>query len=118
MSLTPTRPAHRERQNLLRNLASQAAAHPRIEAAVLGAIRAELPGVIEGLLREAYGGETVRLYVARSGGRDSKAERDRRIQALAAPPSSMAPAAIAAAENISLRRVQQILAAEKRNLPP
>lgn len=121
MSMTPTRTGPRERQNLLRNLATQAAAHPRIEAAVLGAIRAELPGVIEGLLREAYGGETVRLYVARGGSRDSKAERDRRIQALAAPPSNMSPGAIAAAEQISLRRVQQILAAvaaEKRNLTP
>lgn len=104
----------RHRQNLLRQLAHQAAAHPRIEAAVIGAIRAELPGVIEGLLREAYGGDTVRIYVPSRGGHDAKLERDRRIAALAAAPSSLSVAAIAAKEGLTVRRVQQIL----RNLEP
>lgn len=103
-----------QRQNLLRELAQQAAAHPKIEAAIMGAVRAELPGVIEELLRQAYGGETVRIYVASGGSRDAKAERDRRIQALAGAPSHMSPAAIAASEGISVRRVQQII---RRNFP-
>lgn len=97
------------RPSLLRQLAEQAAAHPRIEAAVIGAIRAELPGVIEGLLREAYGGDTIRIYVASGLGRAAKRERDLRITALAAAPSSLSPGAIAAREGISVRRVQQIL---------
>lgn len=50
---------------LLRDLASAVAAHPRIETAVMGAIRAELPGVIESILRDRYPGEQVRLYVAK-----------------------------------------------------
>jgi hypothetical protein len=108
MSITPTGTG-RNRTTLLRHLAAQAASHPRIEAAVIGAIRDVLPGVIEGLLREAYGGETVRIYVARNGGQAVKNERDRRIAALATKPASLSPGAIAAQEGISVRRVQQIL---------
>lgn len=102
----------RTRNTLLRQLATQAASHPRIEAAVLGAIRAELPGVIEGLLRQQFGGETVRIYAARSDVLQADAarqERDRRIAALAAPPSSLPPAAIAKQEGITPHRVRQIL---------
>lgn len=104
----------RSRTTLLRQLAAQAASHPRIEAAVLGAIRAELPGVIEGLLRETYGGEQVRIYAPRSDVLKAEAarqERDRRIAALAAPPSSLKPAAIAQREGITAHRVRQILRA-------
>lgn len=50
---------------MLRDLATAVAAHPKIESAVMGAIRAELPGVIETILRERYPGEQVRLYVAK-----------------------------------------------------
>ncbi len=50
---------------MLRDLATAVAAHPKIESAVMGAIRAELPGVIESILRERYPGEQVRLYVAK-----------------------------------------------------
>lgn len=115
MSLQRIGPSAGNRPNLLRNLAAQAAAHPRMEAAILGAVRAELPGVIEELLRKAHGGETLRIYVAAGPSQASKGERDRRIRAQAAPPSSLPLAAIAAREGISLRRVQQILA---RNLAP
>ncbi len=111
MSLHPVGP--RSRQNLFRELAHQAAAHPRMEAAIMGAVRAELPGIIEELLRQTHGGRMVQLYVARSGSLAAKDERDRRIRALAAAPSSMTPAAIAAQEGLTVRRVQQIL----RNLP-
>lgn len=97
--------------SFLRDLAGQAAIHPRVEAAVIGALRGVLPGVIEEIVREMYPeGEQVRFYAPKTGSRASKAERDRRIHALASPPSSMAPAQIASQEGISLRRVQQILA--------
>lgn len=95
----------------LRELASQAAIHPRVETAVIGALRGVLPGVIEEIVREMYpGGERVRFYSAKVSSRSAKAERDRRIVTLAAPPASMALAQIAQQEGLSLRRVQQILA--------
>lgn len=100
----------RSRQTIIRQLAQQAAAHPRIESAVMGAIRAELPGVIEGLLRDAYAGEQLRLYVPRRGSHQSARERAERIRALAAPPTSLQPALIAEREGVSLRTVQRALA--------
>lgn len=111
MSISPARPdraGRHQRQSMLRDLAQQAAAHPRIEQAVLGAIRAELPGVIEGLLREMYRGETVRLYVPKRT--CDIAERNQRIRAMAAPPSSMSTAQIAARERLTQRQVQRVLA--------
>lgn len=113
MSLTATG-SGRNRQTLLRQLAAQAAAHPRIEAAVLGAIRDVLPSVIEGLLRESYGGETVRIYAPRSDvlrAEQERQARDLRIAALAAAPSKLSPAAIAQIEGITPHRVRQILRA-------
>lgn len=113
----------RSRNTLLRQLATQAASHPRIEAAVIGAIRDVLPGVIEGLLREAYGGETVRIYAARHDvllADQGRRDRDLRIAALAAAPSSLTPAAIAELEGITPHRVRQILRAarERGNVLP
>lgn len=107
MSLTRCRPERAARPNVLRDLATQAAAHPRIEAAVLGAIRAELPAVIEGLLRQMYAGEQVRLYVPKGAGRDARSARDQRI--LAARGAEPA-AAVASREGVSVRRVQQLWA--------
>ena len=111
MSITPTGTT-RTRHTLLRQLATQPASHPRIEAPVIGAIRDVLPGVIEGLLRETYGGETVRIYAPRSDvirADQERQARDLRIAALAAPPSNLAPAAIAQLEGITAHRVRQIL---------
>lgn len=102
----------RSRNTLLRQLATQAASHPRIEAAVIGAIRDVLPGVIEGLLRDSYGGETVRIYAPRRDmmlADQDRHARDLRIVALAASPSSLTPAAIAKREGITPHRVRQIL---------
>lgn len=65
---------------LMRNLAMKAASHPKIESAVMGAIRDTLPGVIEGLLRDGFAGETIRLYVPKTG-RDDKKVRDGLIRA-------------------------------------
>lgn len=96
-----------ENRALLRRLAEQAASHPRIEQAVLGAIRQELPGVIEQLLSAMYPGETVRFYARKRSG--DRGERDRRIAAalVAGDP----PALVAAREGLSLRQVQRIAAA-------
>jgi hypothetical protein len=100
----------------LRDIASQAAIHPRVESAVIGALRSVLPGVIEEIVREMYpGGERVRFYTPKVGSRSAKAERDRRICALVAPPSKLPLAQIARQEGLSLRRVQQIVA---RNIGP
>lgn len=66
--------------NLLAQLAERAATHPKLEGAVLGAVRATLPGVIQSVLRELFPGETVRLYVPKIG-TDTRAERDARIAA-------------------------------------
>ncbi len=59
---------------MLRDLANAAASHPQIEAAVTGAIRTVLAGVIESILREQYPGERVSFYVAK---RPASARRDR-----------------------------------------
>lgn len=65
---------------LIRTLAQKAAAHPSVENAVMGAIRDTLPGVIESLLREQYGGENIKLYVAKKGSTERK-NRDGLIRA-------------------------------------
>lgn len=65
---------------LMRNLAAQAARHPRIESAIMGAIRDTLPDVINDLLREGFAGETLRLYVPKHG-REEKKSRDEHIRA-------------------------------------
>lgn len=46
----------------LRDLSNRIARHPRIEQAVMGAIRTELPTVIEMILSEMHPGESVRIY--------------------------------------------------------
>lgn len=79
--------------NKVRDLAERAARHPQIEAAVLGALRATLPGVIEKLLSEMAHGETVRLY-ARKRPEDARAMRDARIASLL--ESGTAPDLVAA----------------------
>lgn len=65
---------------MIRDLATAVAAHPRIESAVMGAIKAELPGVIESILRDRYPGEQVRLYVAKKPS-TMRRERDAAIRA-------------------------------------
>lgn len=69
--------------NMLRQLAERAAAHPRIERAVLGAIRLELPSVIEQLLHELADsdGGTLRVYMAKRPA-DQRVQRDEKAIAL------------------------------------
>lgn len=117
MSLQPAGNS-RSRNTLLRDLATQAAGHPRIEAAVIGAIRDVLPGVIEELLRQSYGGETVRIYAPRHDvmlADQVRRNRDLRIATLAAAPSSLPAAAIAKREGVTPHRVRQILRAMSKS---
>lgn len=93
-------------KTLLETLALRAAAHPRIEQAVLGALRAELPGVIQGLLSEMYPGETVRIYAPKAGGSDVRRERDLRILAAREQPAAL----VAEREHVSERHVRRIWA--------
>ncbi len=116
MTHDPSAQSQRPRQSLLRQLAHQAATHPRIEGAILGALRAELPGVIEELLRQSYGGDTLEIYVASRSSSAAKGERDRRIMAMATGPAALPTVAIAQVEGISERRVRQIL--QRGNSPP
>jgi hypothetical protein len=95
---------------VFRDLAERAAAHPRIEQAVVGAIRAELPGVIESLLRDMYPGEQLRLYVPQrdqAAAARERSARDERIRAAGA--SGMSTAQIAHTEGVTVRLVQMVL---------
>lgn len=95
---------------VFRDLAERAASHPRIEQAVLGAIRAELPGVIDSLLRDMYPGEQVCFYVPKREPNQAAADRaarDDRIRA--AGLSGVATALIAVQEGVTIRHVQRVL---------
>lgn len=100
--------------SILRALAQEAAAHPQIEKAVIGALRQTLPTVIEGILCEMYPGETLRLYVRKRTGPD-RTTRDERIRAAAehGTPNSL----IASREGITVRQVQRVLASSRPPSP-
>lgn len=105
MNPTNTKPpAMNLDRSLLEKLATRAAAHPRIEEAVLGALRAELPRVIQGLLAELCVGDTVRLYVPKGGGTDVRRERDLRILGAREQPAAL----VAERERVSERHVRRI----------
>lgn len=94
---------------LIRNLAERAAAHPQIEAAIMTAIRVTLPGVIEGLLREQYSGETLRLYVPKR----SRAEKRQRDAAIRDGYTGRNSAALAEQWGVSKRQVVRIAKLQK-----
>lgn len=95
---------------MLRDLAVAAAGHPRIEQAVNNALRQELPGVIESILRDQYPGETVRIYVAK---RSTTSRRDRDI-AIRAKYTGHNVKALATEFGISPRMVFNIVSGKKR----
>lgn len=96
--------------NPLRAALQAAQLSPAVQQA-MATLAAVLMQETEAQLRARHGGEQVRLYAPKSGTRDDKAERNRRIRALAAPPSSMNPAQIAATVgNVTERHVRRILA--------
>lgn len=95
--------------NPVRAALNQAMVSPRVQAAIAVFVTA-LVDEGETILKQRYAGETLRIYNPKRGGPDARDARNRRIHAMAAAPSSMAPAQIAAAEGISLRQVQRVLA--------
>lgn len=97
----------RER-NPIRAALQQAMLSPRVQQAVAVFVNA-LVDEGESILQQKYAGESLRTYVPKRGGHEARAERDRRIQALAAPPSSMPPARIAAQVGVSERHVRRLL---------
>jgi hypothetical protein len=92
----------------IRAALQQAMVSPRVQQAVAVFVNALLDEG-EAILRQRYPGETVTLYNRKRAGQDEQEQRNRRIQAMAAAPSWMSPAQIAAREGISARRVQQVL---------
>ncbi|GAA4419902.1 hypothetical protein [Acidovorax lacteus] len=78
MSLEPqTTSPHR-----MSTIVERVAAHPAIEQAVISAIRAQLPAVIEAVTRDLYGGQMVRMYVGK-GADARRTMRNERILQLA-----------------------------------
>lgn len=110
MTLTRVRAPHHE---VIEELAQRTAMHPRMEAAVMGAVRATLPDVLEGVLRDMFAGENVRLWVPKVSRRVAH-ERDVRIAA--ALSAGEAQSVIAKRENVSTRHVERINA--RRKAPP
>jgi Mor family transcriptional regulator len=74
------RPSMSSTTLMLRDLATAAASHPKIEQAVNTAIRTVLPDVIESILREQFPGEQVQFYVAKKPA-TMRRERDSAIRA-------------------------------------
>lgn len=109
MNMTRARPV-----NPIRAALQQAMVSPRVQAAVSVFVNA-LVDEGEAILKQRYAGESLRTYIPKGGGQDAREERNRRIQALAAPPSSLPTAQIAVMEGVSERRVRQILAVAARN---
>lgn len=100
MSLTRVRPV-----NPVRSALQAALESPRVQHAV-GLFVAALIDEGEAVLKRRYAGEVMRLYTPKGAGWQARQERDRRIQAGLAAGQS--PAAIAALEGITPRRVQQL----------
>jgi len=103
MSLTRTR-----QPNPIRAALQQAMLSPRVQDAVAVFVNA-LVDEGEAVLRHRYGGETLRIYTPKTGGREQREARRRRVRALAAPPSSLSTSQIAAREGITQRQVQRLL---------
>lgn len=99
------------RPTMLRSLAERAALHPRMEAAVAGAVisavRSTLPGVIEALLAEQADHQfgTLRLY-RRKVPEEMRQVRDARVRALLA--GGMAPELVAVEAGCSRRHVYNV----------
>jgi hypothetical protein len=86
----------------VRDMAATAAVHPRMVQAVTGAVLAVLPGLLEEILRDMSGGETVRLRPAKIP-RQQRAQRDEHIDSLLR--QGMAPGLIAVQVRCSERHV-------------
>ena len=103
-----------DRPNMLRHLAERAAGHPRMESAIMGAIRGVLPSILEQLVAEQaqlQGGHVVRLY-GRLAPPEQRQQRDQRARALLA--SGMSPDLVAVEAGCSVRHAYSIQAAMRR----
>lgn len=96
---------------MLRTLAAACAPRiaARVEQAVVSTVRAELPTIIEAVLRETYPGETLRLYVSKKPG----AMRRLRDDAIRAKYTGSNAAALAKEFGLSARMVFKIVSGRK-----
>lgn len=96
---------------MLRNLAT--ACGPRIaekvEQAVVATVREHLPAIIEGVLREQYPGETLRLYISKRPG----AMRKVRDQAILAKYNGRNVKALSTEFGLSPRMIFKIISGRK-----
>lgn len=96
---------------MLRTLAAACAPRiaARVEQAVVSTVRAELPTIIEAVLRETYPGETLRLYVSKKPG----AMRRLRDDAIRAEYNGRNVTALAKKFEMSPRTVFRIVSGKK-----
>lgn len=111
MTMTRVRAASR-----ITDLANRVASHPRMQTAVMGAIRSSLVGTIEECLREMqYAGESVPFYAPKMS-RQTKDERDSRIAA--ALSTGELQDAIARREGVTSRHVRRVKARKSGQIGP
>lgn len=94
--------------NPIRAALQQAMVSPRVQAAVSVFVNA-LVDEGESILKQRYAGETLHIYTPKGCGHEQRDLRNRRIQALAKPPSSLSPAHIADMESLTVQHVRLIL---------
>lgn len=89
---------------MIRDLATAAAAHPKIECAINAALKQTLPGVIEEILTQQYGGELIQIYVAKHS---STVRRDR-DNAIRAKFNGRNAPALASEFKLSIKQIMRI----------
>lgn len=96
---------------MLRTLASACAPRiaAKVEQVVVDTVRAELPAIIEAVLREQYPGETLRLYVSKRPG----AIRRLRDEAIRAKYTGRNAVALAKEFGVSPRWVYKVVSGGK-----
>jgi Mor family transcriptional regulator len=103
-------------EDFITRLAAQVVRHPTFSSAIdrhpifSPAIERTVAEVLEAVLREQYGGESLQVYVAKVALR----QRQARADAIASERASGAPVKeLARRHGLTVRRVQQILAARR-----
>lgn len=94
-----------ETRGRLADLATRAAAHQQMVAAISQAVHATLPTVIEDILREQYGGGKVCFYMPKVP-RAARGEKKQKVEALL--EAGLPHRVIAARARCSLRYVGQV----------
>lgn len=108
MSLRRIGPAQRTRQTALHELVTAITRDPDVDRAWHSLRAGDREAAVMRALQRHFGGEAVRVYVpTREVAADEIA---RRVRAMAAAPSCMAPAQIAEQLGITPRHVRRILA--------